>query len=226
MPDMDHREMVRVMGMDDRQPYHRVLLDQLEGRWTESDTSAAWDGELYWGGDYNKVALKSEGESTGGKVIDARAELAWDHIISRWWSGQLGVRHDWGTGPERDWAAAGVRGLAPYFFDVEATFYLGEDGRTALRFTADYDLLLTQRLILQPRAGLNAYGKDDPARELMSGLADIEIGVRLRYEFRREVAPYLGISWASALGETADLQRANGADPGQWQVLAGVRITF
>ena len=119
-----------------------------------------------------------------------------------------------------------MRGLAPYFFDVEAVFYLGEGGRTALRFAADYDLLLTQRLILQPKAELNAYGKDDPARGLMSGLSDIDIGLRLRYEFRREIAPYIGVSWASALGETSDLQRANGEDPSQWRILAGLRITF
>ena len=226
MPEMTYREMVRVMEMDDRQPYHSLVLEELEGQRTDHEISAAWDAALYWGNDYDKLAFKSEGEGAEGKVTDARAELAWDRIISRWWSGQLGVRHDWGDGPERDWAAAGVRGLAPYFFDLEATFYLGEGGRTALRFAVDYDLLLTQRLILQPKAGLNAYGKDDPARGVMSGLSDIELGVRLRYEFRREIAPYVGISWASALGETSDLQRANGADPSQWQVLAGVRIAF
>jgi len=226
MPEMSRSEMIRVMGMNDQQTYHRFQLDELEGQWTGHDTTSAWDGELYWGNDVNKLALKSEGEIAGSNVADARAELVWDRIVSRWWSGQLGVRHDWGDGPERDWGAAGLRGLAPYFFDVEAVFYLGEGGRTALRFAADYDLLLTQRLILQPKAELNAYGKDDPARGLMSGLSDVDIGLRLRYEFRREIAPYIGVSWASALGETSDLQRANGEDPGKWRILAGLRITF
>jgi len=226
MPEMSRTEMVQVMGMNDRQPYHRFQLDEVEGQWTNHDTSSAWDGELYWGNDVDKLALKSEGDISGSNVSDARAELAWDRIFSRSWSGQLGVRHDWGDGPERDWAAAGVRGLAPYFFDVEAAFYIGESGRTALRFAADYDLLITQRLILQPKAELNAYGKDDPARGLMSGLSDIDIGLRLRYELRREIAPYIGVSWASALGKTSDLQRANGEDPNQWMFLAGLRISF
>ena len=226
MPEMSRSEMVRVMDMNDRQPYHRFQLDELEGQWTNKDASSAWDGELYWGNDVDKLAFKSEGRVTGSNVADARAELLWDRIVRRWWSGQLGLRHDWGDGPERDWAAVGVRGLAPYSFDVEAAFYIGESGRTALRFAAHYELLITQRLILQPKAELNAYGKDDPDRGLMSGLSDIDLGLRLRYEFRREIAPYVGVSWASALGQTSDLQHANGGDPSQWLFLAGLRITF
>jgi copper resistance protein B len=226
MPDMSYREMVLVMDMDDRRPYHRLQINQVELQRTGGSTAISWDGEFFWGGDYDKVGLKSKGEDAGGQFEDARVEVVWDRIYSRWWSGQLGIRHDWGNGPTRDWISVGTRGLAPYFFDIEATAYVAEGGRTALRFSVDYDLLLTQRLVLRPKVELNAYGKDDPTRELMSGLSDLEFGLRLRYEIRREIAPYLGVSWARALGDTADLRSSRGTDPSQLKALAGIRLNF
>jgi copper resistance protein B len=88
-----------------------------------------------------------------------------------------------------------VQGLAPYWFTIEATAYAGDQGRTAARFRAEYELLLTQRLILQPELELNLYGKDDRARDISSGLSDAEVALRLRYEIRREFAPYIGVVW-------------------------------
>lgn len=150
----------------------------------------------------------------------------WDRIVSRWWNLQAGVRHDFGEGPSRDWVAVGVQGLAPYFFDVEATAYLGDSGRTAARFSAEYDLLFTQRLVLQPQFEVNLYGKDDPANRIGSGLSNLELALRLRYEFRREFAPYVGLVWTRRFGNTADFARAAGEDASDVQFLAGLRVWF
>ena len=156
MPDLSHREMVDTMAMDDQQPYHRVQIDRLEWQRADSTSAVAWEGQAFWGGDLNKLGLKSEGDAARRRVEDARLELVWDRVIARWWSAQIGLRHDWGEGPTRDWLAIGTQGLAPYFFDVDVTAYLGEGGRTAARLSADMDVLLTQRLILRPQAEINA----------------------------------------------------------------------
>jgi copper resistance protein B len=119
-----------------------------------------------------------------------------------------------------------VQGLAPYFFDVEATAYVGDAGRTAARFEARYELLFTQRLVLEPQFEVNAYGKDDPENDVMAGFSDLQFALRLRYEFRREFAPYLGVVWIRRLGETAHLVQSRGDDPSEVQALAGVRFWF
>ncbi len=223
---MSYRQMVEAMAMDDRAGFGKALFDQFEWRDTQEGDGLAWDAQAYYGGDYNKAWLKTEGERQAGTTEEARMELLWDRIFSRWWSAQAGVRHDFGTGPSRDWLAVGVQGLAPYFFEVEATAYFGEAGRTAARFKAEYELLFSQRLMLQPEIELNLYGKDDPRKGVMSGLSDAEIGLRLRYEIRREIAPYVGIAWVRRFGRTADLVRAAGEDPSDFQAVAGVRFWF
>src|SRR6267378_8115411 len=133
MPDMPYREMVKMMGMDDTAPIGMVLLDRLEWRGGAGADAGAWDGYAWYGGDYNKLWCKTEGERTRGRTEDARAELLWDRIVTRWWSLQLGARQDFGAGPPRRWAAIGVQGLAPQWFDIEATIYAGDGGRTAAR---------------------------------------------------------------------------------------------
>jgi copper resistance protein B len=226
MPNMSYREMTDLMTMDDRAAIGKVLAEQLEWRNAKGSGVLGWDAQAYYGTDYNKLWLRTEGEHTSGKTEDARAELLWDRIFSRWWSSQIGVRHDFGEGPSRDWLAVGVQGLAPYFFDIEATAYVADAGRTAARFKARYEALFTQRLILEPELELNAYGKDDPERRVMSGLSDLQLGLRLRYEIRREFAPYVGVTWVRRLGRTADLVRAAGEDASDLQALAGVRFWF
>jgi copper resistance protein B len=224
---MSYREMVRVMGMDDRAPYHRVLVEQLEASSHAGAASVGWEAQAYYGGDYDKLGLKTHGSAASGDSADGEVELLWDRVAGRWWSTQLGVRHDWAQrGPSRDWLALGVQGLAPYFFEIEATAYVGEAGRTAFRLKASYELLLTQRLILQPQLELEANGKDEPERASMSGLADFELGLRLRYEIRREFAPYVGVAWERALGNTGDLRRASGSDISAVSAVAGLRLGF
>jgi copper resistance protein B len=222
---MSYATMAELMTMDDTAPYTKVLIDQLDWRDMNGGDAFAWEAQAFYGTDYDKALLKTEGERTEG-TTHARAELLWDHIFNRWWSVQGGVRHDFGAGPSRDWLAIGVQGLAPWFFEIEATAYIGDAGRTAARFEAEYELLFTQRLILQPSVELNLYGKDDPERAIGSGLSDAQVALRLRYEMRREVAPYVGIAWVRRFGHTADLARASGEDASDLQALAGIRFWF
>ena len=149
-----------------------------------------------------------------------------DHVISRWLSLQAGAAQDFGEGPSRTWAAFGVQGLAPYWFEVEALMYVGEEGRTAARFSTEYEMFLTQRLVLQPKFELDLYGKDDVANGIGSGLSDAELGLRLRYEIRRELAPYIGVLWSRKFGDTADLAREHNLDAEEVQFVAGVRAWF
>jgi copper resistance protein B len=137
-----------------------------------------------------------------------------------------GIRHDFGTDPSRDWAALGIQGLAPYKFDVEATAYVGPSGRAAVRLKTSYDLLLTQRLILTPEVDANLYTKEDLDRGIGTGLSDTALGLRLRYEIRREFAPYFGVSYVQKYGKTADIARTNGDPAHDLQLVAGVHIWF
>lgn len=221
-----YRAMAAMMQMDDRDRFGRVLIDQLEGRTGQGSDAGAWEGQGWYGGDYDKLWFKTEGERVRDTTEDASAELFWDRIFSRWWSVQAGIREDFGVGPSRTWAAVGVQGLAPYWFDIEATAYLGEQGRTAIRFRAEYSLLFTQRLILQPEVETNLYGKSDPQRGIGSGLSDFDFGLRLRYEIRREFAPYLGLTWTRRFGRAADLARAADEDASDVRFVAGLHIWF
>lgn len=223
--DISKERMVELMQMEDTAPVGMVLIDQLEWREIDNADAVLWEGQAWYGNDYDKVWFKTEGERVEGEY-ESRNELLWDRIISRWWSLQAGVRHDLSEGPGRTWAAFGVQGLAPQWFEVEATIYVGEEGRTAARASVEYDFRLTQRLIVQPELELNAYGKDDAANGIGSGFSDIEAALRLRYEIRREFAPYVGIAWTRLYGGTADSARAAGHDDDDLQFVAGLRVWF
>jgi copper resistance protein B len=228
---MSYREMAETMQMDDTARFGRVLFDRLE--WRDGDTGegrGTWDGQAWYGGDYDKLWIKSEGKyvSTGHDkgIRDADVELLWSRFISPWWNLQAGGRQDFGPGQSRTWLAVGVEGLAPQWFETEATFYASDQGRTAARLKAQYDLLLTQRLVLQPFAEANLYGHSDRQRQIGSGLSDLEVSIRLRYELRREFAPYIGVVWLRRFGETADLVRAAGAEASDLELAVGLRIWF
>ena len=190
--------MVDVMEMDDAATFAMLKFDRLERADSGDGVAIAWKFAAWVGGDFDKLLVRSEGEHAHGELEPSDAEVLWSHAVAPYWDTELGVRHDFGRGPNRTWAAFGVQGLAPYWFEVGATAYVGDAGRTALRLEVDYELSLTQRLILQPRFELNAYGKDDPAAYIGSGLSDAELGLRLRYEIRREFAPYVGVERRAA----------------------------
>lgn len=212
--------------MGDRENFGALLIDRLESVSTRDTSSAAYDLYGWFGGMYDRAVLKSEGDADDGRVSDARTELMWGHAVATYWDTQLGVRYDSGVDPGRGWLAFGIQGLAPYWFDVEATAYLGDAGRSAARVAVTYDLLLTQKLILQPRFEANLYGKPDAERELGAGLSNLAAGVRLRYEIRRGFAPYVGVEWEGKYGGTADFARAAGSDPEQTRYVAGLRFWY
>jgi copper resistance protein B len=221
---MSYREMTEMMGMDDRQPLGKVTLERLE--WQPGEETVGWDANAWYGGDYNKLWLEAEGERDGGDTHESRLELSWDRIVGRWWSLRGGVRHDGGIGPSRDWLGVGLAGLAPGFIEVETSVYYGEGGRSAFRLATQKDLLLTQRLVVQPELELAAYGRDDPEKLVGAGLSDLKLGLRVRYEIRREIAPYLGVRWVGHFGDSADFRRDAGEDAAEWQWLAGIRAWF
>ncbi len=214
------------LRLADEKAFASLRVEQLEWVHTRDNGSAAFDLQGWFGRDYDRAVLKSEGEHDGGRLQDVRTELLWGHAFAAFWDTQLGWRHDSGTGPGRDWLAFGVQGLAPYWFEVDVTGYLGESGRSAARVDLSYELLLSQRLVLTPRLEANLYGRDDPARGLGSGLADLTAGLRLRYEIRREFAPYVGVEWTGLYGDTADLARAEGEDTRTTALVAGLRFWF
>lgn len=203
-----------------------VLLDQLEA-WNGDDGSGlGWEALGWVGTDLNRLWLRSEGERIDGTTESADVEVLYGRSTARWWDVVAGVRHDFGAGPSRTFAAIGLLGVAPYKYELEATLYVGEAGQTAARLEAEYDTLLTNRLILQWLAEAELYGKDDVRRGIGSGLSAVEAGLRLRYEFTRKFTPYVGVVWERAYAGTADLRRAAGEDVDDTRFVAGLRIWF
>lgn len=213
------------MHMLDAEPLGMLRFDRLEAFHGDHGNGQAWELNGWYGTDLDKLWLRSEGEREGGQS-EGDVEALWSHAVAPYWDTQLGVRHDFGGGPSRQWLAFGVQGLAPYWFELEATAYLGANGRSAARLRAEYELLLTQRLILQPELEANLYGKADPARRIGSGLSDASFGLRLRYEFGRQFAPYLGVVWTRRFGGTAGFAREEHQAVFDRQVVAGFRIWF
>jgi copper resistance protein B len=214
------------LRLADEHHFASVRLDRLERVYSSGSYATAYEARASFGSDYNKLLIKSEGEVAQGKLQEGSTELLWDHAIATFWNSQLGLRYDGGTSPSRNWLAFGVQGLAPYWFEVNAEAYLGNNGRSALRLGADYELLLTQKLILQPRVEVNFYGQEDKAREIGSGLSSGVAGLRLRYEISRQLAPYVGVERNQKFGNTADLARAEGLPAGTTRWVAGLRAWF
>ena len=204
----------------------KVMLDQLEVRDVGSDNENVWDGQVWIGKDLTKLWIKSEGERTSGKTDEAELQLLYSKAVATYWDFQVGVRHDFRPSPGRSWAAIGFQGLAPYFFEIDTALFIGESGRTALRLEAEYELLFTQRLILTPEIEVNLYGQNDPDTGVGSGLSGLEAGLRLRYEIRREFAPYIGVNWLQLFGNTADFARAAGESTSEAQFTIGFRAWF
>jgi len=203
-----------------------VMFDRLEAVDVDHGSGQAWEAQAWFGSDLNRLWLRSEGEREHGRTEAADLEVLYGRSVSPWWDVVAGVKHDFKPGASRDWAAIGVQGLAPYKFELSATAYVGGSGATAATVEAEYEVLLTNRLILQPRVEIEAFGKDDPARGLGSGLSTAEAGLRLRYEFTRRFAPYVGVAWERAYGGTADHRRVEGESVEDTRLVAGLRLWF
>lgn len=203
-----------------------LLLDQFEWQDTSPDSTLAWNVSAWLGHDTGRLLFRSEGDRADGSVNDMRAELLWSKPLATWWDVVGGLRQDAGKGPGRTYGLVGVQGLAPYWFHIEADLFAGERGQIGTRLEASNDVLLTNRLILVPKAELQAFGKDDAATGIGSGLSQLELGLRLRYEIRREIAPYIGVEWTGTFGDTADFARADNEAVRDTRVVAGIRLWF
>jgi len=203
-----------------------LLLDRLEGWDTERGSGQAWEASAWYGGDIHRLWLRSEGERSGGHTEAADLEALYGRAVSPWWDLLVGVKQDVAPGGARTSAAFGVQGMAPYKFEVAATLYVGEGGSASARLEGEYDVLLTNRWILQPRLEAEATFADDRAHGIGNGLSTVEAGLRLRYEISRRVAPYLGVVHERAFGATADYRRDAGESARDTRVVAGVRVWF
>lgn len=203
-----------------------VLADQFEWQADGRTNGLKWDQSGWVGRDRDRLWFRSEGHVDEGRVGDADAHILYGRAFARWWEVVGGIRQDFRPGDAQTWAAFGVQGLAPYWFEVEATGYVGAGGRTAARVEVEYELLLTNRIVLQPRVEVNLFGKDDPARGIGAGVSDLDLGLRLRYEIRRELAPYAGLTWQRKLAGTADRARQEGHEVGGLRFVTGVRFWF
>lgn len=222
-PDLAGHHMAGHMGSSS---WVFLSADKLELQRDGGETAAVWDAKVGWGGDHDRFWLESAGERADGISGSLATRVYWTHALSRWWDTAVGLRQDGGEGDPRRWVALGVQGLAPYFIETELQVLLGESGRTALQLELEYDARLTQRLILQPVVEVTAYGKADPGNGLGSGLAEAEAGLRLRYEVRRELAPYVGVEWRRYLGGTADRVRQGGGEVSHSSAVLGVRLWY
>lgn len=219
-----------------RQPVHDNAVfatfkaDRFEHQWREHDHEVlVWDVQGWIGNDYDKLYLKSEGEMSlddGSKVEEAEVELLYSRNISKFWDLQLGVRQDFRPRPERTFAAVGLQGLAPYWFEIDATAYLSEDGDLSATIEAEYEVMLTQRLVVIPRMEAGLSLQDVPEYEQWEGVTDVTLGARLMYQISRKFAPYVGVTWNRKVGETAHEIGKEGGNTSSSGLVAGIRFWF
>jgi len=209
------------------QKFFQALLNVFEAQLRNGRDGYEWDGEAWYGGDINRLWLKSEGEGAFGRPVEkAEVQALYSRAIGPYFNVQGGVRYDFKPNPSRVYATVGFEGLAPSFFDVEGALFLSNKGELMARLEGYYDQRITQRLILQPRAELNFAAQSSREIGVGKGLSDAELGLRLRYDIRREFAPYIGVQYRRAFGDTRQFLRAEGEDAAGWSVVSGIRMWF
>lgn len=207
--------------------FSQLMLDRLEYRAHKGANGYAWEGEGWIGGDINRLAFKTEGEGeVGGPLESAELQALYSRALNPWFNVEAGVRQDFRPSPQRTYAVVGIEGLAPYWFEVGAQAFLSTRGDAHLRLEGSYDQRITQRLIAQPAVEVNIAAQDVAELGIGSGISDIELGLRLRYEFAREFAPYVGIHWERKLGDTARYARAAGEGASATSLVMGIRFWF
>ncbi len=213
-------------GRSDDPLLGKLMIGQFEVREADGSDPVVLEAQGWLGRDLHKFWVKADVERVGSETEEAELQLLYSRAVAPYWDLQVGWRHDDRPKPNRDWLALGLQGLSPYYFEIDAAAFIGEDSRTALRLEAEYEILFTQKLILTPEVELNLFGKDDPELGIGSGLANAQAGLRLRYEFRREFAPYIGINWTKLFNGTADSAREEGEETSDTQFVAGIRAWF
>lgn len=204
----------------------RVMIDQFELRDSDEVDPYVLEAQAWIGKDLHKLWIKTDVERVDGEIEEAEIQGLYSRAVAQFWDLQLGVRLDLKPTPESEWGLIGIQGLAPYFFEIDAALFIGDSGDTAARLSAEYEWMLTQKMVLSPEISMNFYGQNDMHRLTGSGLADGQAGLRLRYEIRREFAPYIGVNWTKSFGNTADFVREHGESASDTQWVAGVRAWF
>ncbi len=213
----------RLLKLADEHKFWAIHGDRVEYD-SDSDTGV-FDVRGWYGSTYDRLYVKFEGDVANGRLEESQTDILWSHAYSTFFDTQWGIRLDqYDEGVDRQWLAVGLQGLAPYWFELDMTAYIGESGRTAVSVEAEYELLLSQRLVLQPSAELSLYGKNDVENGLGEGLSDASLGLRLRYEITRQFAPYVGVEWTSKLGQTADIARAADESIRDTRYVVGMRF--
>lgn len=207
---------------------YKIMADRLEYRARDGRDGYLWDGQGWYGGDIDKLWIKTEGEGTvGSKLEDAEIQALWSRAITPWFDFQAGGRQDYRPdGPDRSYLVLGLQGLAPYFFELDTAAFVSQKGDVTARIEAEYDQLITQKLILQPRAEIELAAQDVPELGIGAGLSTFEAGLRLRYEFVPDFAPYIGVEYERKVGKTGRYARDEGEDAGSTSFLVGLRMWF
>lgn len=215
-------------AIHDQKIYRFFLVDRLEYGDVDGVNNYLWDAQGWIGGDYNKLWFKTEGEGPlqGGSPESTEFQALYSRTLTPFWSAQAGLRYDVNPNPDRGFVVVGLQGLAPFWFETDTSLFVSEDGDISFRGEFEYELLLTQRLILQPRAEVNLSFQDTPEYGLGQGLNNTEMGIRLRYELRREFAPYIGVRWEQAYGETKRIARAEGEETSTTALVVGIRAWY
>jgi copper resistance protein B len=204
----------------------KVMIDQFEYRATEGPDPLILEADAWIGKDLHKAWFKVDAERVNNELEELEVQALYSRAVAPFWDLQVGIRHDARPRPTRTWAALGFKGLAPYWFEVDAAAFVNKEGQVNLRASAEYEWMFTQQIALAPELEFNAYSKDDPDHEIGAGLSDMQAGIRLRYEIKREFAPYIGVNWNRKLGETADIARSSGEDIDDVQFVVGIHAWF
>lgn len=216
-----------LLAMSEDDPLLYMLkADQFELRDADEGTVSGWEGHIWIGRDLNKLWIKSEGERVESESENIETQLLYSRAIDPNWDLQIGARHDSIPSPQRDWVVIGFNGVAPYWFEIDTALFIGEEDRSSLRFEAEYEFMLTQQWVLSPEMEINWHSEDDDELGIASGFTDLEAGIRLRYEFTREFAPYIGINYEALLGDTADIAEDADQESSETQLVAGIRFWF
>jgi copper resistance protein B len=211
----------------DSEIYTYMQFDRIETGFGNDNETYTWDFQAWAGGDYHKIWIKSEGEGVfDDSLEDMEVQVLYSRLLSSFWDLQIGGSYDIQPNSDRGHAVIGLQGVAPYWFEIDTAIFLSDQGNISFRAEIEYDLLLSQRLTLQPRLEINASAQDIPEIGIGSGINSTELGLRLRYEIRREFAPYIGISWKKQHGETANLIRAKGELISDFSFILGLRIWY
>jgi len=213
-------------GMEDDPLLTKVMIDQLETRIVDGDNPTVLEAQAWLGYDLNKFVIKADMEQVKSITVGLELQALYSRAVAPFWDFQIGVRQDQKPVPTRNWLAIGFQGLAPYWFEVDSSMFVGESGQIGLRLQAKYEWMFTQRWVLSPEIKFNIHSKDDEVVGTGSGLSDSQIGLRLRYEIKREFAPYIGINWNNKYGNTATFARNVGEKVSSSQIVAGVRVWF